>query len=390
MLHQLFSRNADLKRLRDEGYAVEVIGSNLVLRDVPYVNSEGRVKTGVLISSLALAGDVTRKPDTHKVHFDGDAPYQADGKPVKAVVNSSGDFNLGGGLRAKHLFSNKPEGGYRDYYHKMTHYASILTGHAQQIDREASPKTYWLPGNTSQSVHNYADTATGRAEIGAYADQLAQEKVAIIGLGGTGSYILDFVAKTCVSEVRLFDNDEFLSHNALRAPGAPSIEELRGVPKKVDYLAEVYSKMHRHIIPHSTQLTADNLELLDGITFAFLAIDSGEAKQVIVEKLEALGIDFIDAGMGLQATEKGITGIVRTTTSVRSNRRVFRDRVPFSGGGEDDLYASNVQVAELNALNAVLAVIQWKKLRGFYCDLEGQLHSTYTVDGNMLLNEEVT
>jgi hypothetical protein len=389
MSHELFNRSADLKRLRDEGYAVEVVGSHLVLRDVPYVASDGKVKTGVIISSLALAGDVTRSPDCHKVHFDGERPHQADGKPVEGILNSSGDFDLGGGLRAKHLFSSKPAEGYQDYFHKMTHYASILAGHAQQIDPEVSPKTYRVPGGTSESVHYYADTATGRAEIGSYADRLAKEKIAIIGLGGTGSYILDFVAKTCVSEVRLFDDDEFLSHNAFRAPGAASIEELRGVPMKVDYLAEVYSRMHRHIIPHGTRLTADNLDLLDGVTFAFLAIDSGEAKRVIVEKLEALDIDFVDAGMGLEATDKGITGIVRTTTSVQANREVFRDRVPFSGGGADDLYVSNVQVAELNAFNAVSAVLQWKKLRGFYCDLEGQLHSTYTVDGNMLLNEEV-
>ena len=60
--------------------------------------------------------------------------------------------------------------------------------------------------------------------------------VAIIGLGGTGGYILDFVAKTPVKQIRLFDPDVFLSHNAFRAPGAPMLEELRDAPKKVDYL----------------------------------------------------------------------------------------------------------------------------------------------------------
>ena len=64
----------------------------------------------------------------------------------------------------------------------------------------------------------------------------------------------------------------------------------------------------------------------------------------------------------------------------------LRDRVSFAGGGEDNLYASNIQVADLNALNAVLAVIKWKKLRGFYRDFEGEVHSTYTTDANMLLN----
>ncbi|CAN2525454.1 MULTISPECIES: hypothetical protein [Burkholderia] len=50
------------------------------------------------------------------------------------------------------------------------------------------------------------------------------------------------------------------------------------------------------------------------------------------------------------------------------------------------MYASNIQVADLNALNAVLAVIKWKKLRGFYRDLDREHHSTYTTDGNLLLN----
>jgi len=65
---------------------------------------------------------------------------------------------------------------------------------------------------------------------------------------------------------------------------------------------------------------------------------------------------------------------------------VHRGRIPFTGGGEDELYASNIQVADLNALNAVLAVVKWKKIRGFYRDLEREHHCTYTTDGNMLTN----
>ena len=48
----------------------------------------------------------------------------------------------------------------------------------------------------------------------------------------------------------------------------------------------------------------------------------------------------------------------------------------------------NIQVADLNALNACLAVIRWKKLFGFYRDLEREHHTLYTVDGNHLLNED--
>lgn len=176
--------------------------------------------------------------------------------------------------------------------------------------------------------------------------------------------MLDLVSKTPVREIRLFDGDEFLQHNAFRAPGAPSIEELRDAPKKIDYLKGIYSKMHRGITTHPA-IDADNAGLLEGITFAFLCIDAGEAKRAVIEKLEALGVSFIDVGMGLELVDGSLGGIVRVTVSTPSNRAQARERISFIGGGEKDVYWSNIQVADLNALNAVLAVIKWKKLIGF-------------------------
>ncbi|WP_292216137.1 ThiF family adenylyltransferase, partial [Mesorhizobium sp.] len=199
-------------------------------------------------------------------------------------------------------------------------------------------------------------------------------------------YILDFVAKTPVREIRLFDSDEFLTHNAFRAPGAPSLEELREAPRKVDYLKGIYGRMHRNIVAHPVALTADNLGLLDGVTFAFLSLDAGEEKRLIVEKLEVIGAAFIDVGMGLELDEASLGGILRVTTSTPGKRDHLRQRISFAGGGADNIYASNIQVADLNALNAVLAVIKWKKIRGFYRDLEREHHSTYTTDGNLLIN----
>src|SRR5207302_11190786 len=80
--------------------------------------------------------------------------------------------------------------------------------------------------------------------IGALSERLSQETVSIIGVGGTGSYILDFVAKAPVREIRLFDEDEFLQHNAFRAPGAPSLEELREVhpARSEEHTSELQSR----------------------------------------------------------------------------------------------------------------------------------------------------
>jgi hypothetical protein len=321
------------------------------------------------------------------VEFDGDFPCDANGQQLAKIAHQSFNKDYGNGLKARHSFSSKPNSGYPDYYEKMTTYAAILAGPAEVLKPGISPRTFRQPEDEENSIFNYTETASDRVGIGALSALLANERIAIIGLGGTGSYILDFVAKTPVREIRIIDGDEFLQHNAFRAPGAPTLDELREAPKKVDYLKGIYSKMHKGIISHSTEITADNLNLLDGITFAFISMDAGDAKKLVVQKLEALGVSFVDVGMGLELTDDSLGGILRVTASTPDKREhVHQGRISFAGSKEENVYFSNIQVADLNALNAVLAVIKWKKLKGFYRDLEKEHHSTYTTDGNMLLN----
>lgn len=359
------------------------------MREVPYVGADREVRRGTLISSLALAGDQTRAPDTHVMHFDGEYPCFADGTRIAAIANQTMHFNLGNGLTAEHAFSSKPDGGYRDYHHKMTTYASIIAGPAAVLEPGATPRPYRALDEEEEAdgVFNYVETASDRVGIGALTARLAGQRIAIIGLGGSGSYILDLVAKTPVAEIRLFDDDEFLQHNAFRAPGAPSLDELREAPLKVDHFKAIYARMHRGIVAVPQAIGPDTLDRLDGVDFAFLSLDAGEAKAALVGRLNDRGISFIDIGMGLELGEQGLSGILRVTTSTPA-ARASGARIPLAGGGAGDLYASNIQVADLNALNAVLAVIKWKKLCGFYCDLEREHHSTYTLDGNMLLNED--
>ncbi|WP_082033780.1 ThiF family adenylyltransferase [Pseudomonas sp. PI1] len=389
MSQKLFSLNPDLTRLREEGYFTQFQGGFLVLREVPYVNSQKQVKLGTLVSALDLAGDMTRKPETHVIYWDGEFPCRADGTPLSEIKHQSGAFSLGHGVTAQHSFSSKPgPEGYPDYYEKMSTYATILAGPAAVLQPGISAKVFRVADEANtDSVFNYIDTASGRVGIGDLAEKLESEVISVIGTGGTGGYIIDLVAKTPVQEIRLFDADEFLQHNAFRAPGAASLEELREVPRKVDYFRKIYSKMHRRIIAHPHQLDHSNVNLLEGSTFAFISMDAGESKRAVVKKLEELNISFIDVGMGLELVNGSLGGILRVTSSTPDKREhIHSGRISFGDGGERDIYASNIQVADLNALNAVLAVVKWKKLRGFYRDLEREHHCTYTTDGNLLLN----
>ena len=385
------SRSPDLQALADDGYDVGIVSGHLVIRDVPYVNSRGQVKLGVLVSTLDLAGDVTTRPSTHVAMFAGEHPCDRNGRELAKIKHGSARQEVCDGLAVDHSFSSKPADGYRDYHHKMTTYIVIIAGPAEAIDQSATARfRRVIEPDDPGTVFKYVDTASSRAGIAALSSKMELDRVAIVGLGGTGSYILDLVAKTPVREIHIFDGDDFLQHNAFRSPGAPSLEELKAMPRKVRHHAGRYGVMRHGIVEHDVDLGEGNIDALKGMDFAFICVDRGEAKRPIIEELEELDIPFIDVGMGLELVDDRLQGVVRVTASTPDKRDHVRDkkRIGLSGGGADGVYSRNIQIAELNALNAALAVIKWKKLFGFYRDWEKEHFSAYTLDGNWIINED--
>ena len=317
-------------------------------------------------------------------------PCDNNGAELTQILSERRDQPFADGLVANCSFSSKPPDGYRNYHEKMTAYVGILEGYAKAIDPTVSARIgAQASGASGKSVFRYPDAASSRAQTGACAEKLELPKVVIIGLGGTGSYILDLVAKTWVEEIHLYDPDIFHNHNAFRAPGAPSGEELDAAPKKVDDFHAIYERMHEHVVPHDCRIDETNVDDLRDASFVFLAIDGGPTKKVIIEALEGFGVPFIDTGIGVYQTGDSLGGLVRTTTSSDGNRRHVWDgrRISFADVGEDE-YDQNIQVADLNMLNAALAVLRWKRMFGFYLDLEHEHSSTYEIDGNHLLNED--
>ncbi len=392
MSRQLISRNPDLKQLRDEGYHVDVHVAHLLLKTVPYVNAKKEIRYGTLVSDLQLQNDSTVKPDNHVVHFAGERPCDSNGAPLDKIISQSGEFRLFEGCTAQFSFSSKPAEGYRDYHHKMSTYAAMLSSHAQVIDASVTPRCFpVIPPESDDSIFHYLDSASSRAGIAVVSQKLEkQSQIGIVGLGGTGSYILDLVAKTPVSEIHLFDGDLYHQHNAFRSPGAASKEQLGYRPTKVAYFQELYSKMRRSIIAHPYYIDSTNVAELQAMTFVFVCVDRGPARKLIVESLEHFGIPFIDTGMGVQLTDDALGGIVRVTASTPAKRDHVRDkhRIPLADVDAENEYARNIQVADLNALSAALAVIKWKQFSGFYRDLLKDHHATYTIDSNMLISED--
>ena len=209
----------------------------------------------------------------------------------------------------------------------------------------------------------------------------------IVGLGGTGGYILDLLAKTPILNIHLYDGDVLGTHNAFRSPGAAAVDQLRAGMKKVDYYAATYAAMRRQIHAHPVNVTAENVDGLVGADFVFLAMDSGPAKQTIIDALIEAAVPFIDTGVGVSDDPDGIAGQIRvTSSSPGQSEHIARDGLISTVAGDDAEYDTNLQVAELNMAAAVQAVIRFKKMLGFYADVEREMHSVYRVDANETYN----
>ncbi len=395
MSQKLVSRNADLSRLRADGYDVSIGKTrHLLIRDVPYVNSTRQVKRGIIACDLDLAGETTNPPESHVVFFVGECPCNEDGSPLPGVSQNTNQA-LGEGLAPNHQISRKPTTGpnpgkYQDYYEKLRTYIAIICSPAQAIDPKATAITHpVVVPDEGESVFNYLDTAATKAGIVVANSKLEGGKIAIVGAGGTGSYVLDLVAKTPVPEIHLFDGDVFLNHNAFRCPSAASLDDLSKKQKKVDYLAAIYSRMRKNIIAHDCFIKEATVEQLKGMSFVFLCIDKGTGKRLIVERMEEWGTPFIDVGMGIQLGEDNtLGGIVTVTTSSPNKRDHFRSRTAFGDGEAANEYSRNVQIADLNALNAALAVIKWKKTCGYYDDVTNEHYCAFTIRSNQLISED--
>ena len=386
---QLISRSPDLQQLQDEGYAIDIRAGYLLLSDVPYVTPNREIDYGTLVSELTFVADKAERPSNHLVWFTGEFPCDQNGTPLDRIRNESQRKQLAEGLVVNHRFSSKPSEGYQDYYQKMTTYAALIFGPAQAIDPMVTARTFKIIENTEEhSVFRYTDTASTRAGITNLTEKFKGSSIAIIGLGGTGSYILDFISKTPVAEIHLFDGDRFMQHNAFRAPGAATLDALRNAPQKDEHFQSIYSEMRFQIHTHG-RLTEDNAHELGKIQFAFIAVDQGPSRKLASDKLRQFGVPFIDVGMGLIESKDSISGQIRTTVCNDHTNFRIQERIPYQDGENND-YTTNIQIAELNALNAALAVIKWKKTMGFYLDQRKENLSYFQIDGNYLVNEFIS
>jgi len=372
VFQELASHNDDIKRLLEKGYAIAEDHGYLVVRDIPYLDENGELRFGAIVTKLVDVDGKRVKQDDHQIFFAGSHPHHIDGAAISGLAGGATSLALTASpdVVVQRSFSNKPDRGYFvDYFEKIESYVAIISGPAT-AKYGVSPFTFRLVEETpSHSVFKFRDTLTSRAQIVDLSKRFADDVVAVIGLGGTGSYVLDFLAKTPVKEIRGFDGDDFHIHTAYRSPGRLQDAELGA--KKADVYQNRYDNFREGFKLESRYVDAQSGADLSGVTFAFVCVDSGTSRAGIFDVLIANRIPFIDVGMGLNRTRGPINGMLRATYySVEQASRLRNLQLVELADHADDEYRVHIQISELNALNAALAVVKFKQTRGFYFEDE--------------------
>lgn len=362
---ELASLNPFIQDLEEQGYQLDFVRGYFVIYGLPYLDKAGSLRYGDWISPVDLTeGGALDPPGNHQAWFSGDKPHDQNGREL-SIGTRAHRLEVTTGLVADFSFSFKLlENGqmrkYRSFEEKVQTYLQAITAPAIAAYPESTPlRGIEIQAAAQNSPLRFPDTSSAKYNLNDISSLLRTKKVAIVGLGGTGSYILDLLARTHLERIALFDDDKVHVHTMFRMPGF--IQGAIGKPK-VEALARQYANWHSGIEPVDERITQENLDRLIEFDFVFVSVDDGPARRLIVDWLSSKSVPFIDCGMGLNRSVVGLNGIVRITGVDRTayDRTIDTAYLPTEIAKEDE-YRRQAQIAELNALNAALAVIRFKQ-----------------------------
>jgi len=371
------------------------IRANYLVMTVPYLNGRGELRRGFIADPLNLTSETEiGLPANHQMYFLGEDPCGLDGQSLLNI--------LGGGENRTLIFDDNFSSYY--YSHKiatapgqMRAYESLFEKFDQYYQVISGPAVYKFPkadqlfldvdfGADMQSPFYFPDTHSSHAELHELNRGISDLTIGIVGLGGTGSYVLDFLSKSPVKALTLFDDDEYVVKNSFRSPGTTRFEDFK--KNKVDLYVERYSSFRMGVTGQAIRVSQDTPGTIPDCDFVFLCVDKGESRAKVVELLNGLGKPFIDVGMGLTRTDGPLNGRVRATLVDDETRSaVLAKSVLPVVDDADNEYQTNIQIAELNALNAALAVILFKKRFGYYSDTDPGYNLLMNLDRMKIFRE---
>ena len=290
--------------------------------------------------------------------------YHADGRPFESYIDGDDETWSVISIRRGSLGVPEEDESARDLIHR---YAKQIVG---AVSAAGNLGTSSLRMRSPFKIPN---TFEARAAIGPVQDRIRDQRIAIIGLGGTGSYVLDLVAKTPVMEIHLLDSDDMKWHNFMRAPGAPTAKEIEPRHKKrlrkVDYYYTKYASFREGIHPHAVRVdnrsTFAEFLLAHPIDYAFVSIDQiadghSPRQDVVYCTLSEAAVPFVDSGVSITLDDCAVRGVV-TTSFYGAGAVAWKEAIPNARVDGDVPGYRNIQLPEVNALAAALAVMEWRR-----------------------------
>ena len=292
--------------------------------------------------------------------------YQASGEPVGNVLWTDNTSRCVISIK-------RDEGEYENAWHALFVYTARVAGEVGREEREQVER-----------VFEFEITGEDSRDMSAWRDRARGQRIGIVGLGGAGLWILDLMSKTDVSEILIWDGDEIEGRNLLRAPGSAGQEAIG--KNKAQFFGEHYQRIRRGITIHAEYWQPDDpADVLGDLDFVFIAVDKAKTRTALCEKLEQAGVPFIDVGMGIELRQGRVGGSCQVFFSGDDPGR-WRKGIPTAEGeGEDEYY--ELQLADLGALNAALAVGIWRRHIGQYEGGSNDWLIRYWIENNDLLKK---
>lgn len=216
---------------------------------------------------------------------------------------------------------------------------------------------------------------------------LAQERVAIVGLGGVGAWIADFVIKADPQDVHGWDYDCIEPKNILRMPGGLDPKVWIGKPK-ADWFQETYSLIHTSAHGHNAKVLPTNVQdVIEGTTFAFVAVDDAEDRMMVCDALANAGIPFVVVGLSAARKDKRVKVSMRIVTA-HVGASSWREAIPQVGRAGQEDYGS-LDLPDVYSMAAGWAIQSWRKMRGQFRQRKREECLDYSADDQSLIVREV-
>ena len=365
------------KFAEQEGFAVESLSDGLRAVAVPCLLANG-VHGFCDIEASCDPG--TGLPDgrigsaAHAVRITTDRPsdgrvYDANSQPIGNLLRT--DQSTWSEISIRKGSPDAPE--------EDTSVGNLIHRYAKQIVGAVYAQNV-LPASAASANHPFKIPYTyeDRTGIAKIHNRIRSQRVLIVGLGGTGSYVLDLLSKTPIPHIHLVDHDRLEWHNFLRAPGSPDGRQIAGQHDsallKVTYYKEKYaglrSGIHDHPFEAATTAGLSDLVSANPVDFAFVCIDQNPELESprqdwVYEALSNASIPFIDSGISLSIDDDYISGVI-TTSAYAAGSNDWRDVIPNAKVTGDRIGYRNVQLPEINAAAASLAVMEWRRRTSQY------------------------